>query len=183
MNRAIFLDRDGTLNPDPGYISDPDQFELFPGVGQALLRLQRAGYKLVLITNQSGIARGLLTHQQLAAIHAKLERLLAENSVKLAGIYYCPHHPEFPDAEGISACNCRKPEPGLILQALHDLHLDADQSFMIGDKPSDVELGLNAGVTPIFIGPAVLPEFKQVVTFASLNEAADWVLAGENEQR
>jgi D,D-heptose 1,7-bisphosphate phosphatase len=183
MNRAIFLDRDGTLNPDPGYISDPELFNLYPGTGEALSRLQQAGYLLILITNQSGIARGLLTHAQLAAIHDKLQRLLAEFSVKLSGIYYCPHHPDFPDADGVAACSCRKPEPGLILQAIEELQIDPEHSFMIGDKTSDVELGLNAGVTPVFIGAEPAPGFASVVNFATLSEVADWILAAEHEQR
>jgi len=183
MNRAIFLDRDGTLNPDPGYISDPGRFELFPGTGEALQRLQRAGYLLVLITNQSGIARGLLTHAQLAAIHEKLQRLLAQFSVKLSGIYYCPHHPDFPDAEGVGACDCRKPQPGLILRAIEELQIDPDQSFMIGDKSSDVKLGLNAGVTPVFIGAAPAAGLASIVNFPTLSEAADWILAQDNEPR
>jgi HAD superfamily hydrolase (TIGR01662 family) len=161
MNRAIFLDRDGTLNPDPGYISDPELFNLYPGTGEALSRLQQAGYLLILITNQSGIARGLLTHAQLAAIH----------------------HPDFPDADGVAACSCRKPEPGLILQAIEELQIDPEHSFMIGDKTSDVELGLNAGVTPVFIGAEPAPGFASVVNFATLSEVADWILAAEHEQR
>ena len=180
MNRAIFLDRDGTLNPDPGYISDPGQFNLFPGVGEALQRLKQAGFLLVLITNQSGIARGLITHEQLSAIHEKLERLLAQDNVTLSGIYYCPHHPDFPDAQGIADCSCRKPNPDLILRAISDLDIDAAQSFMIGDKASDVELGLNAGVAPICIGKDPLPGFSQIVNFSTLAEAVDWILAAEN---
>lgn len=180
MNRAIFLDRDGTLNPDPGYISNPEQFELFSGVGQALLRLQQAGYLLVLITNQSGIARGLFNHSQLGAVHEKLEQLLAKDGVRLSGIYYCPHHPDFPDAEGVAACDCRKPAPALIHRAIEDLKIDPENSFMVGDKVSDVELGLNAGVTPIFIGKKAPEKHPGIVAFSSLTEAVDWLLAGEN---
>ncbi len=181
MKRAIFLDRDGTLNPDPGYISDPAQFELFPGVGPALRRLAKAGYILVLITNQSGMARGLISEAQLEAIHQKLKRLLAADSVELAGIYYCPHHPDFPDSQGVADCSCRKPKPALILRAIEELNIDASQSFMIGDKGSDIQLGLNAGVTPIFIGEKLPSGFEQIVAFADLASAADWILVDEHE--
>lgn len=180
MKRAIFLDRDGTLNPDPGYISDPDQFELFPGTAEALQKMSRAGFLLVLITNQSGIARGLITRAQLQSIHDKLENILARHAVRLSGIYFCPHHPDFPDEHGVSACDCRKPEPGLILQAIKDLDIDPEESFMIGDKKSDIELACNAGVTPVFIGSDSPKGFERVVCFSDLGEAADWILAGEH---
>lgn len=183
MNRAIFLDRDGTLNPDPGYISDPALLKLYPGTGEALKRLQQAGYLLVVVTNQSGIARGLLTHEQLAAIHNKLQQLLGEFSVKLSGIYYCPHHPDFPDANGVAACFCRKPKPGLILQAIKELQIAPEHSYMIGDKPSDIEAALNAGVTPVFIGDKPAPGFASVINFPTLSEAAAWILATDHEQR
>ena len=113
MNKAVFLDRDGTLNPDPGYISDPKDFNLYEGVGENLLRLKKAGYLLILITNQSGISRGLISEKQLEAVHAKLQKLLTEKGAKLDGIYYCPHHPNHP-YKGVSDCNCRKPKPEMI---------------------------------------------------------------------
>ncbi len=179
MNRAIFLDRDGTLNPDPGYISNPDQYELFPGTVEALKALVDAGFKLVLVTNQSGIARGLITPNQLEAIHEKLKRLLYEGGVELLAIYYCPHHPDFPSADKQKECLCRKPAPGLVKLAIEQHKIDAQRSFVIGDRDSDLQMAINAGITPIFIGEELPEGYEQVVNFSCLKDAADWILAAE----
>ena len=176
MNKAIFLDRDGTLNPDPGYISNPDDFELFPGVPEALVKLQTAGYKLVIITNQSGIARGLITPEQLDAVHQKMLSLFVPYNIKIEGIYHCPHHPDFPSEDGISVCNCRKPAPGMIYKAIEDLNIEPNESFMIGDKLSDVELGINSGVSSIKIGTAREEKHPEIPFFATLADAVNWIL-------
>lgn len=176
MNKAIFLDRDGTLNPDPGYISNPDDFNLFPGVTTALKRFQDAGYLLILITNQSGISRGLITEDQLEAIHSKLKRLLKADNVELTDIYYCPHHPEHP-YKGVSVCDCRKPAPGLILKALKEHNIDANASYMVGDRKSDIKIGINAKVKPILIGNSPIDGYENIPTFDSLQKAADFILS------
>ena len=176
MNKAIFLDRDGTLNPDPGYISRPEDFELFDGVGEALKRLKDDGYLLILITNQSGISRGLFTEEQLELIHNKLKRLLAEAGTSLDGIYYCPHHPEHP-YKGVSVCDCRKPAPGLILRAIKDHNIDSSNSYMIGDRKSDIKIGLNAGVKPVFIGEEPIEGYEDIPTFNNLSKAVDFILS------
>ena len=175
MNKAIFLDRDGTLNPDPGYISDPKDYELFEGVTEALLKLQNAGYLLILITNQSGISRGLFTEEQLEAVHAKMKRLLKEGGVTLDAIYYCPHHPDHP-YKGVSDCNCRKPKPGMILQAIKDFDVDIKNSFMIGDRLSDIKIGIASNVPPLCIAKSCFDGYENVPTFHTLLEAADWIL-------
>lgn len=176
MNKAVFLDRDGTLNPDPGYISDPDTFNLFPGVGEALARLQHAGFLLILITNQSGIARGLITNEQLAAIHEKMQTQLNAAGARIDAIYHCPHHPDYPPVDGVSDCNCRKPRPGLIERALRDHKIDPASSYMVGDRSSDIKIALATAVKPIFIGPAPLPNYAEVATFPDLAAAATWIL-------
>ncbi|MDD3001251.1 MAG: HAD family hydrolase [Candidatus Riflebacteria bacterium] len=175
MKKAIFLDRDGTLNPDPGYISDPKDFELFADVGKALSKLQKAGYLLILVTNQSGISRGLISLPQLEAVHDKLERLLQQDGVKLDAIYYCPHHPDHP-YEGITHCNCRKPEPGLILKAISDFDIDPASSYMIGDRSSDIKIALKSSVKPILIGKTPIAGFENVSTYETLSLAADAIL-------
>lgn len=142
--KAIFLDRDGTLNPDPGYISDVDKFELFPGVVEALRELQTAGFLLVVISNQSGIARGKITHDQLHRIHEKLDRLLAMHGIHIHHYALCLHHPE-------ENCECRKPKPKLILETAARYSIDLSRSFMIGDKLSDVEAGRNAQLAGSFM--------------------------------
>jgi len=176
MRRAVFLDRDGTLNPDPGYISNPDDFDLFPGVPQALARLKKAGYLLILITNQSGISRGLITRQQLDLVHQKMQNLLAAADANLDAIYFCPHHPEHP-LNGIAVCECRKPQPGMIRQAMKDFDIDLTKSYVIGDRSKDIQIAINAGVRPICIRPQPAAGYENVPTFASLTEAVDWLLA------
>lgn len=166
--KAIFLDRDGTLNPDPGYINSPEQFEFHTGVPEGLKTLKEAGFHLVLITNQSGIGRGLVQVENLAAIHEKMQNLLKIHNVQLDKIYFCPHKPD-------DDCTCRKPSPEMILRAIKEADLNARDSFMIGDKLSDVEAGLNAGVTSILISPSLDRKFsgKIVKSFA---EAVNWIL-------
>lgn len=180
MHKAVFLDRDGTLNPDPGYISSPDDFNIYDGVAEALARLQQAGFMLILITNQSGISRGLITLDQLEKIHAKLHNQLATAGARLDAIYYCPHHPDFPYIDGQTDCECRKPNPGMILRAIREHDIDPAVSYVIGDRSSDIKIGIKTGVTPILIGPAALPGYEQVQTFATLKEAADWIIAHNN---
>lgn len=179
MNRAIFLDRDGTLNPDPGYIAEPDDFSLFPGVVESLKKLSNAGFILILITNQSGIARGLIKPSQLEAIHEKLKNMLELGGVSLSAIYHCPHHPDFPSVEGVADCDCRKPLPGMILRAIEAFNIDPDQSYMIGDRVSDIKMALNAGVSPIFIGKQLPGGFEHLPGFPTLNDASEWILAAD----
>jgi D-glycero-D-manno-heptose 1,7-bisphosphate phosphatase len=135
--KAVFLDRDGTLMQDPGYPSKPEQVRLLAGVKEGLASLRSAGFKLVIVTNQSGIGRGFFTETDFWAVHARLETLLGEALISTT--YFCPDHPE-------KASDRRKPAPGMILEAARDLDVSLGASFMIGDKESDVEAGLNAGV-------------------------------------
>lgn len=175
MNKAIFLDRDGTLNPDPGYISNPDEYWLYDGVTEALARLKQAGYLLILITNQSGVSRGIVSEEQLNAVFAKMNKLLADGGVKLDGIYYCPHHPDHP-YKGVAECNCRKPKPGMILQAIKDFDVDPSVSYMIGDRTSDIKIGLASNVAPVCIQEKPFEGYENVPTFATLAQAADHIL-------
>jgi heptosyltransferase-2 len=141
---TVFLDRDGTLNPDPGYIGSPDQFELFPGVAAALARLTRAGARLVVVTNQSGVGRGLFSSTDLDAIHAKLRRLLHDAGASLDAIYACPHHPD-------ERCGCRKPETGMIDRAVCELGIDLSRSYLIGDHAKDMELAKRVGAKRVWV--------------------------------
>jgi histidinol-phosphate phosphatase family protein len=138
---ALFLDRDGTLIVDVGYPRDPALVEPLPGALDALRDLQRR-YALVIISNQSGLARGLITAAEAAAVHARTVDLFSAGGVAFAGAYYCPHAPD-------AACRCRKPAPGLLLDAARDLDLDLASSIMIGDKPSDLEAGRAAGCAQV----------------------------------
>jgi D-glycero-D-manno-heptose 1,7-bisphosphate phosphatase len=136
--KAAFLDRDGTLIFDPGYLADPDGVRLLPGVPEALRRLRDADFLLVIVSNQSGIARGLYTADDLARVHARLVELLAQEGIAFAAAEYCQHGPE-------DACSCRKPAPGMILAAAAALDIDLPGSAMVGDKVADVLAGLAAG--------------------------------------
>ena len=179
--RAVFLDRDGTLNPDPGYISSPDDFSLFPGTAESLAALRQAGFLLILVTNQSGIARGLIRPADLCRIHAKLQRELLQAGAALDRIYVCPHHPDFSGPGARSVCDCRKPAPGLVLRAIADLDIDPAGSYVIGDRESDVKMGIAAGVPSILIasGPASGLSESQYFRFPDLGTAVRWILTRE----
>ena len=151
MHRAVFLDRDGTLNPDPGYISRPEAFTLFPGVPEALRRLNRAGYLVVVVTNQSGIARGYFTEADLCATHQKLRSEVAAGGGRVDAIYHCPHHPTAGDGPLTRVCFCRKPAPGMIYRAALDLEIDIGRSFIVGDGEGDMEAGRRAGCRTMLV--------------------------------
>ena len=152
-NKAIFLDRDDTLIEDPGYINNPDQVKLLPGVPRALAELKTMGYKLVLVTNQSAVARGIVTEKTLRNIHDRLEQLLAGNNACLDAIYYCPYHPDGVIPKYRKESDCRKPNPGMLLTAADEMDIDLSQSWMIGNGAHDVEAGLRAGCKTILIDP------------------------------
>lgn len=138
MTRALFLDRDGTLIIDVGYPRDPALVEPIPGAIEALRELQRT-YALVIISNQSGVARGLITEAEMNAVHARVVEIFAAGGVTFSGAYYCPHATD-------AGCRCRKPAPGMILDASAEHGLDVGSSVMIGDRQSDLDAGKNAGV-------------------------------------
>ncbi len=150
-NKAIFLDRDNTVIEDPGYLSDPDAVKLLPGVELALKSLSQAGYKLVVVTNQSGVARGLITEDGLQRIHAEVRRQLAEHGVHLDAIEYCPYHPEGTVEQYAKDSELRKPRPGMLLKAAAELDIDLHRSWMIGDSGRDIEAGQRAGCRTIRI--------------------------------
>ena len=147
---AAFLDRDGVINADHGYVFRWEDFELLPGVESALQQLQDLGYQLVIVTNQSGIGRGLYTERDLAELNDALKKHLGRSGIDISGIYHCPHHPSEALGEYLQVCDCRKPAPGMLLAAIGDLGIDPEQSIMVGDKPSDMEAALRAGVVRRF---------------------------------
>lgn len=162
--KAIFLDRDGTINVDHGYVHQIDDFQFIEGAGKALKQLQDKGWLLVLVTNQSGIARGYFSEDQFLQLTEWLDWSLDEDyGVVLDGIYYCPHHPEG-QGEYREACDCRKPQAGMFMQAIKDLDIDPAKSVMVGDKLEDMLAAKNAGVkTKILVrtGKAVSEEAIQ----------------------
>ncbi len=139
-SRAAFLDRDGTIIEDLGYLGDPEQIRFLPGALDALCALRDAGFRLVLVTNQAGVARGLITEADVRQVNGRLEALLWDAGIRLDGMYYCPHHPGHGSAEYRMDCDCRKPKPGMVQRAVRDLRLDPSCSVIIGDHVSDVAL-------------------------------------------
>ncbi|MBF0166007.1 MAG: D-glycero-beta-D-manno-heptose 1,7-bisphosphate 7-phosphatase [Alphaproteobacteria bacterium] len=170
--RFVLIDRDGTLNVERDYLSDPDGLELIPGAGEGLRLLRDRGFGLAVMTNQSGIARGYFTQASLDAIHQRLTELLAGEGIVLDGIYVCPHGPD-------EDCTCRKPLPGMVLQAARDLGFDPEQAFVIGDKTADVELGRAVGATSILVRTGYGREHESRCqpdhVADNLLEAAKWI--------
>ncbi len=153
--KAIFLDRDGTLNRYVGFLTHPEQFELLEGAAEAVRMINKSGFLAIVVTNQPQIARGDCTWEQLLTIHDKMETELGKEGAFVDGIYICPHHPdrgfEGERPEYKHPCPCRKPQPGLLLQAARDFNIDLSQSFMIGDSQRDIEAGQNAGLKASFL--------------------------------
>ncbi len=151
MNRVIFLDKDGTLIEDVPYNVDPAYIRLLPGAIEGLKALHQEGYKLIVVSNQSGVARGLFAEEDLAGVQGRLRELLAEHGIPLAGFYYCPHHVAGVLPDYAIACDCRKPEPGMLLRAAEEYDVDLENSWMIGDILNDVEAGRRAGCKTIML--------------------------------
>ncbi|WP_438862630.1 D-glycero-beta-D-manno-heptose 1,7-bisphosphate 7-phosphatase [Neptunicella sp.] len=150
-NKAVFLDRDGVINVDHGYTIKIDDFEFIDGVFESCKILQELGYLLVVVTNQSGIARGFYNEQQLAELHQWMVEQFRHNGVDIAGVYYCPHHAQHGSGEYLQACDCRKPQPGMLLKAAAELDIDLSQSVIVGDKESDLQAGKNAGLQSLVL--------------------------------
>jgi len=176
---TVFLDRDGTLNYNPGYLKVAAELKLLAGVGPALTRLKGAGAKLVVVTNQSGVGRGMITLKDLEAIHARLEGLLEQEGAALDAIYFCPHHPD-------DRCRCRKPEVGMVERAVSELQLDLRRSYLIGDHARDIQLAHRVGAKAILLTSVLLDKqsletlkVEQAMPDAvakSMSEAVDWIL-------
>lgn len=176
---TVFLDRDGTLNYDPGYLKIAADLKLLAGVGPALARLKKVGAKLVVVTNQSGVGRGFLTLKDLEAIHARLQGLLEQDGVALDAIYFCPHHPD-------DGCRCRKPNVGMVERAVSELQLDYRRFYLIGDHVRDIQLAHRVGaksilLTPVPVDAQSLDRLKVEKAMPdavakSMTEAVDWIL-------
>jgi D-glycero-D-manno-heptose 1,7-bisphosphate phosphatase len=180
MNRpAVFLDRDGTIIEDSGYLSEPEQVRLLPGAADAVKSFSKAGYRVVLVSNQSGVARGLFDERTLNAVHARLELLLKEQGAALDAAYYCPYldGPEAVVDTYRRDSELRKPKPGMLLQAAKDLRIDLARSWMIGNSASDIEAGRRAGCrTVLLTGPAgngATTGMDATVTVADLRGAVE----------
>lgn len=189
--RAVFVDRDGTVNEEIDYLCEPDQIRLIPGAAEAIDRLRKSGWLVVVITNQSAVARGLLSEDTLATIHKRLCTLLAELGTRVDAIYYCPHHP----TEGLTPynldCECRKPNPGMILKAARELNIDIAKSIVIGDRLQDLETARRVGARRILVktgygaGELLSLDVQREATpeyiADDLLDASNWILAADGE--
>jgi D-glycero-D-manno-heptose 1,7-bisphosphate phosphatase len=174
-NRAVFLDRDGTIMEDSNYVGNVERVVLIPNAATALKRLQDAGYKLFIVTNQSGVGRGYFTRDAVEAIHTHLNDHFSRAGVRFDHYYVCPHHPE-------DNCDCRKPKPRFLFEAAREHGLDLASCFMVGDRASDIQTGVNAGTKTILVltgaGRETLakPEVRPDFVAGNINEAATWIL-------
>jgi len=149
LSKAVFLDRDGTLNYDPGYLGNPNDLELFSDTGNVLAALKnKFRFKLIVISNQAGIARGIITEEQVISVNNELNKKLSEFNVQIDAFYYCPFHPDFSSEED---CLCRKPSPKMILDASNDLNIDLSKSYFVGDTAADIIAGLTVQLKTILV--------------------------------
>lgn len=183
---TVFLDRDGTVNRDTGYVKKPKELELLDGAVEAIARLNRTGARVVLITNQSGIGRGMFSRSDLEQVHLKLRDLLARGGATLDAIYYCPHHPD-------DRCACRKPRTGLVDQAVHELGIDLSHAYVVGDQKRDVELARTVGTRAVLvtISPTSLETLQNLqlercppdYAASTLVDAVEWILKDTNSEQ
>ncbi|MGA2150846.1 MAG: D-glycero-beta-D-manno-heptose 1,7-bisphosphate 7-phosphatase [Geobacteraceae bacterium] len=173
--RAVFLDRDGTINVEREFLHRPAEFEFIPGAPQAIRLLNDAGFLVIVVTNQSGVARGYYDESAIIRLHRHLDAELASIGAAIDGYYFCPHHPAYSTGSHGKSCGCRKPQAGMLLKAANDFSLDLASSYLIGDKLADVEAGLNAGCRPILVRtgygaaesaklPADIPVYDDLLT-------------------
>ena len=183
LQPAIFLDRDGTVNHDTGYVKNPQEVYLLEGVAEGIRKLKDYfGFKIVVISNQAGVSKGLMTIQDVLAVNDKINELLRDSETSIDAFYFCPFHPDYDPPE---KAKCRKPSPFMILKAAEELKLNLDKSYMIGDKVSDVEAGVNAEIKTVFItaGAAkdeisILHNLEKKPNFVAANfkEACDFII-------
>ncbi len=188
MDKAVFLDRDGCLIVDREYLSNPEGISFLPGVLSGLKKLQSAGFKLLVVTNQSGVARGYFTESEVREVNRHLTELLEAEDIFLNGIYYCPAHPEAEEIVYRQGLDRRKPAPGMLLEAAQDLEIDLDESFMVGDKLSDMVAGKRAGCATVLLltgkGRSVVEKFGEQLEAAdyvaeNFYRAVEWILTAD----
>lgn len=177
-NKAVFLDRDGTLNVEKGYVHRIEDWEWIPGAVEAIVALKKAGFLVIVITNQAGIARGYYGNADVARLHAWVNEELRKHGTAIDGFYFCPHHPDYG-----GACECRKPKPGMLYAAQQDFDIDFSRSWLVGDKAADIQAGLAVGIKPILVltgygndDRALLKEDDAVCT-ADIAAASDFVIS------
>jgi D-glycero-D-manno-heptose 1,7-bisphosphate phosphatase len=181
---AVFLDRDGVINEEVNYLSSPELLKLLPGAAHAIRLLNRRRIPVIVVSNQAGVARGRFPEEQVQTIHDRLSALLSREGAHIDRYYYCPHHPTEGTGSYRIDCECRKPKPGLLLKAGSEMKLDLQQSYIVGDKVTDVEAGMRAGVTSILVltgyGESLWrgwpAPFQPHYVARDLGEAVSWIL-------
>ncbi len=179
-NAAVFLDRDGTVNEEVGYLSQLEELKLIPGAAEAIRQINESGMKAVVVTNQSGVARGFFTEEFVAKANAQLNEMLRSEGAFIDRFYYCPHHPtEGKDPYRI-ACPCRKPEPGMLLEAAQDLDIDLTRSYVVGDMLKDLTVAQRVGAKGVLVrtgyGKNIVVTDKPAFIANDLREAVEWIL-------
>jgi D-glycero-D-manno-heptose 1,7-bisphosphate phosphatase len=149
--RAIFMDRDGTVSEEIGYVNHPGRFKVFPYSGEAIRLINEAGYLAIVVTNQAGVARGYFKEELVHEVHRVMSNQLALYGARLDAVYYCPHHPQAGEAPYRLDCSCRKPKAGMILKAAEDFNIDLEGSWFVGDRYSDIVVAKNAGIKSAFV--------------------------------
>lgn len=192
-NKAVFLDRDGCVNVEDHYIRHIDQFRLYPDTLPSLKKLRDAGFKIVIITNQSGVARGYFSEELVHEVHNLLHEWVAEANIHIDRVEYCPHHPDGSVERYAIDCDCRKPRPGMVLRAARELSIDLSRSYIVGDKISDIALGPVVGAKSILVrtgyGEAELEKIRQGKAAApehvaeGIGDAVEWILRDGNAQK
>ena len=183
MKKAIFLDRDGTINIDPGYVNDPDQIVFIRGAKKAVKKLRDNGFLVFIITNQSGVGRGRITMEQLKAVNDKVIKEFKKDNIEIDGVFSCIHTPD-------DRCDCRKPSPKAVLDIAKQYEIDLGKSYFVGDKLSDVETGLNAGCRTVLLDTNFESTLKKEHNMLrpdciveNLYEAADWIIENMGEKK
>ncbi|HJA71502.1 MAG TPA: HAD family hydrolase [Candidatus Lachnoclostridium stercoravium] len=190
MEKVVFMDRDGTLNEEVHYLHRPEDLVLFDDVPEGLRRLNEAGFKTIVVTNQAGVARGYYQEEDVKKLHQYMNELLEKQGAHIDHFFYCPHHPENGIGKYKRACSCRKPETGMFHMAEAFYEIDKARSYMIGDKLIDTQAGKNYGVTPVLVGTGYGEEFYEKVLKGeeqknfdfygkSFREAVEWILRKE----
>jgi D-glycero-D-manno-heptose 1,7-bisphosphate phosphatase len=189
--RAVFLDRDGTINKDVGYPSSFSMVEIYPYSFEAIKKINEAGLLAIIVSNQSGVGRGLIVEKDLQDIHQRLRVAFAKRNAHFDGVYYCPHYRLSSVPRYRKNCHCRKPKPGMALQASTELNIDMNNSYMVGDKVADILFGHNIQAKPILLltgyGQKALPKLKKkgmvpAHVAANLLDAVDWILKQEEKK-
>ncbi|MCK9364403.1 MAG: HAD family hydrolase [Syntrophales bacterium] len=195
---AIFLDRDGTINEEVGYLDQPEKLRMIPGAARAIRLINKSGLKAIVVTNQSGVARGFFDEAMVAAIHEKMQKFLEAKGAWIDRFYYCPHHPTDGMGSYLQECSCRKPAPGMLLRAAEELALSLNDSYIIGDTLKDIEAGGRAGVPGVLVqtgygaeSAAALAGFDRekagvyhpVYVATTLEEAVRWIIADQGREK